>query len=283
VRTGQLLAELDPYDYQLSVQQAEAALSQARAQARNANSTYDRARTLYENRSASKQDLDAARLAYESANAAVIASEKQLEQANLHLSYTKIFAAQNGAIAEVGVEANENVQAGFPILLMTSGSQLEVRVSIPEILISQIEEEKKVAVEFDAIRGRKLQGTVTEVGIKSTTMTTTFPVTIELDQANPDIRAGMAATVAFRFESKDDRVRFVLPSEAIGEDRDGRFVFLVKQLPEEEGYGTVHRKTVVVGELTTEGIEVFEGLDDEDLVVTAGISYIVDGQKVKLQ
>ncbi len=282
VRAGQLIAELNPYDYQLKVQQAEASLAQAKAQARNADAAYDRARTLYENKSASKQDLDTARMAYESANAAVQASEKQLELARLQLNYTKIVAPADGAIAEVHSEVNENVQAGQPIILLTSGLQLEVRVSIPEILISQIEEEKEGSVKFDAIPDKEFQATVTEVGVKAKTMGTTYPVTLRLNQTDPDIRAGMAATVAFRFESQDERVRFMVPSEAVGEDREGRFIFCVEILPEQEGYGIVRRKSVSVGELTAEGMEVFEGLADGDLVITAGISHIVDGQKVKL-
>ncbi len=282
VQEGQIIAELDPYDYQLKVQQARASLLQAEAQARNADSAYDRTRSLYENKSASKQDLDAARMAYESANAMVQASQKQLEQALLHLSYTKITAPENGAIAEVNCEVNENVQAGMPLFLLTAGLQLEVKVSIPEILISQIEENKEVSVKFDAIPDKEFQANVSEVGIRSTTLATTFPVIILLKQTDPDIRSGMAASVSIRFESKDERVRFIVPSEAVGEDREGRFVFLVDLQPEQEGYGIIRRKPVVIGELTSEGIEVFEGLVDGDRVVTAGISYIVDGQKVKL-
>ncbi|NIM90205.1 MAG: efflux RND transporter periplasmic adaptor subunit [Candidatus Aminicenantes bacterium] len=282
VQKGQIIAELDPYDYQLNVQQARASLLQAEAQARNANAAYSRTRSLYENKSASKQDLDAARMAYESANAMAQASSKQLEQAQLQLSYTKITAPTDGAIAEVNCEVNENVQAGMPLFLLTAGSQLEIRVSIPEILISQIEENKEVSATFDAIPEKKFQAIVSEVGIKSTTLATTYPVILLLKQTDPDIRAGMAASVSFRFESKDERVRFIVPSEAVGEDREGRFVFTVERLPEQEGLGIVRRKPVAVGELTEEGLEIFEGLADGDLVVTAGISHIVDGKNVKL-
>ncbi len=73
-----------------------------------------------------------------------------------------------------------------------------------------------------------------------------------------------------------------MPSDAVGEDRQGRFVFVVERLTDEEGYGIVRRKPVNVGELTADGLEIFEGLADGDLVVTAGISQISDGQKVKI-
>ena len=92
----------------------------------------------------------------------------------------------------------------------------------------------------------------------------------------------MAAVVAFRFESKDPRERFVVPSEAVGEDRKGRFAYVVEPLPGEEGFGAIRRRDVTVGELTSKGLEVFEGLADGDLVVTAGISHIADGKKVRI-
>jgi RND family efflux transporter MFP subunit len=282
VKKGQVIAELDPYDYELRVEQAEANLSQSISQARNADANYDRIRSLYENNNASIQDLDAARTASESSNAAVTSAEKQLELARLQLSYTELKAPLDGAIAEVNVEINENVNAGTPIVLLSSGSFIEVEISIPENLISQIESNKPVSVKFDAVPGNEYTGIVSEVGVSTTGMATTFPVTVRLDEAAQDIRAGMAANVFFRFESKEERVLFLVPSEAVGEDREGRYVYVAERIPGEEEFGTAKRKSVQVGDLTEEGIEILEGISDGDLVVTAGITHIVHGQKVKL-
>jgi RND family efflux transporter MFP subunit len=282
VKAGQVIADLDPYDYELKVEQAEANLTQSISQARNADANYNRMRSLYENNNASIQDLDKARTASESSNAAVISAEKQLALARLQLSYTMLKAPLDGAIAEVNVEINENVNAGTPIVLLTSGSFIEVEISIPENLISRIEPNKKVSVRFDAIPDNEYPATVSEVGVSTTGMATTFPVTVRLDEATPDIRAGMVANVSFRFESRDDRILFLVPSQAVGEDREGRFVFVVEPKPDEQGYGTAKRKSVKVGELTEDGIEILDGISDGDLVVTAGVTRIVHEQKVKL-
>lgn len=282
IRAGQLIAELDSSDYQIRVQQAQAAALQSQAQARNANVNYERVRTLYENKGASAQDLSTARMASESGDAAVQAAEKQLELTQLQLSYTRITAPFNCEVAELSVEINENIQTGQPVFLLTSGSRLEVRVSIPEILISQIKAKDKVTVKFDAITGKEFAATISEVGVTTMGMGTTYPVTLILNQTDPDIRAGMAATAAFSFESQDNRIRFLVPTVAVGEDREGRFVFLAELIPDQEGFAVVRRKPVIVGELTADGIEIFSGLADGDLVVTAGLSHIVEGQKVKL-
>jgi RND family efflux transporter MFP subunit len=282
VKRGDLIARLDPGDYELRVQQAEASLTNAEAQARNAAANYDRVRSLYENNSASRTDLDAARAGQESSTARMQASGKELELAQLQLRYTRLTAPTGGDIARVDVEVNENVGVGQTVVILTAGSDIEVKVSMPEILISQVSEEQIVQVEFDAIPERQYAATVTEVGVAATGMVTTFPVTVLLGETDPDIRPGMAAVVSFAFESEDRRERYLVPTVAVGEDRDGRFVYVVHPKPDEPGHGIARRREVTVGELTADGLEIFEGLSDGDLVITAGVSLIRDGQKVKI-
>ncbi len=282
VRKGQTIAQLDPNDYQLQVQQADAALANSRAQDRNALANYERIRSLYENNSASRAELDGARAGSESAAANLKAAEKQLELARLQLGYTTLKAPADGAIAQVAVEVNENIQAGQPIITMTSGSDIEVKLSIPEVLISQIQAGGKVTVSCDAVPDKEFTATVREVGVAATGVGSTFPVTVRLDTQATEIRPGMAAMVAFLFESKDDREIFLIPSHAVLEDHQGRFLFIVEPIHEELNMGTVRRRAVTVGELTPEGLEVLEGLTDGDLVIIAGVSRISEGQKVRI-
>ncbi len=282
IRRGQLIAELEKGDYELQVQQAEAALTQAKAQDRNAKSNFERVRTLFESNNISKSQYDAARAANESAKAAVRAAEKQFELAKSQLSYTKLIAPVDGAIAAVNVEVNENIQAGYPVVVLTSGSHIEVKISIPEILITKMKEGNKVTVKFDAIPDKEFSATVLEVGVAATGIGTTYPATVRLDEQDDAILPGMAASVVCQFESKDERERFIVPSHAVVEDRYGRFVYVVKPIEDEEGFGIIHRCPVTIGELTIDGIEIFEGLSDGNFVVTAGMSRISDSLKVKL-
>lgn len=282
VKAGQRIALIDPADYQLQVQQAQAALQQAEAQQRNADAAYERAMQLYENRNISKSDLDAARAAAESADAAVKSMEKQLELAQRQLNYTQLTAPIEGDIAQVSVEVNENVRSGQNIVSLTAGSQIEVKISVPEVLITQINEGKKVTVTFDAVPGREFEATIIEVGVAAVEMTAAFPVTIRLDRASQEIRPGMAASVSIGFESTNQKERFIVPSSAVLEDRQGRFVFTVKPVSDQPDFGIVHRRPVSVGELTAEGLEIMQGLKDGDWVITAGMSRISDGQRVRL-
>lgn len=280
IKKNQIIAKLDAKDYDLQVQEAEAALQQALAQERNAKASYDRVRELYENRTTSKSDLDAARAASESAEAAVKSIEKRLELAKLQVDYTTLRAPADGSIASVMTEVNENVAGGKPVVVLTSGKKPEVKVTIPEAMISQIKKGSSANVHFDAIPDQTFMATVTEVGVSSTGFETTFPVVVRLNNETEDVRPGMAAEVSFRFETSNARERILVPSVAVAEDRQGRYVFIVE--PVEGNLGIARRRNVKIGELTDDGLEILEGLQEGDLVVTAGVTRIVDGQKVRL-
>lgn len=280
VRVGQLIAEVDDADYQLMVSEAEAALRQAEAQAGNAQADLRRVRGLFENDNASRDDLDAAVAGAASAQAQMEAVARRLELAERQVSYTRLSAPLDGAIAEVGIDVNENVAAGQPVVVLTSGLQPEVEVSVPESLIVQIAEGDDVNVRFDALAGQSFDGVVTEVGVTASGVATTFPVSVRLSGPVADVRPGMASEVTFEFAGTGADERFVVPPEAVGEDREGRFVFVAE--PRDDGRAVVRRQSVEVGEFAPGGLEVLEGLADGDLVVTAGVNQIDDGREVRL-
>ena len=282
VAVGQLIAALDDKDFQLQVQEAQAGLASAEAQARNAKANYARVQQLYENRNASRNDLDAARAGSESAQENVNSLAKRLELAQVQLGYTKLKAQFVGSIADVPAEQNENVNAGQPIVLLASGGRLEVEVAIPEVLIAQVREGDEVTVRFGAIKDVTFGAKVTEVGVVSTGAATTFPVTVRMDREDPACRPGMAAEVGFEFGGRGGREHIYVRGVAVGEDRQGRFVFVVKT--DESGRTKAVRRAVSIkGDVGDGGLmEIVEGLDDGELVVTAGVSRIVDGQEVRL-
>jgi multidrug efflux system membrane fusion protein len=280
VQRGALIAELDPRDFQLQVEEAAAALRSAEAEARNAEARFSRMRGLYENGNASLTDYDSARAAAESSRAYVESVRKRLELARQQLSYTRLVAPVAGAIARVSAEVNENVRAGQEVVRLAAEAGYEVEVTVPESLIGQIRAGQDVRVTFDALPGRTFGGTVTEVGVTSSATGTAFPVKARLDEDDPGVRPGMAAEVEFRFHESGEGARFRVPAQAVAEDRTGRFVLVVE--PSGPGRGVVHRRAVEVGALTPDGIEILRGLEEGDRLVTAGISQIEDGDTVKL-
>ena len=280
VKKGDTVARMDPADYALQLQNAQAAAAQSGAQEHNAKATYERTRALYENQNASRQDLDADRTGYESGRAGLESANQQIQLRQRQLGYTHLKAPEPGVIATVDIEVNEYVQAGELVATLLAGDQIEVSVSVPASVIRSVKKGAKAMARFDSLDGKTISGTVTEVGVSSAGGATTFPVTVRLSEGENQVRAGMTADVTFVFASTTEGPKYSLPISAVGEDREGRFVFMLQN--EGDGLGTVHRSPVEVGEILSDGIEILSGVEPGNLVVTAGVSRIYDGLQVRV-
>ena len=278
LKAGQLIAEIDPSQYQLEAQQAVANLSQAEATMRNAQANFERVKGLYENNNASRNDLDSARATAESSEAQVSAARKALELARLNVSYTRLKASEACGIADVLTELNENVSAGQTIVAVTCGDQLDVELAVPESMIALIKRDMNASVNFSAIPDKTFPAKVTEVGVASTTGAT-YPVTVALMENVEGLRSGLAAQVSFEFDMNGGETNYILPAVAVGEDVAGRYIFMVDST-QEKGVGQVRRQAVTTGNLTPKGLEIIEGVKEGDRVVIAGVNVVRDGFKV---
>lgn len=280
VKKGETIARMDPADFVLQLQNAQAAAAQSRAQERNAKATYERTRALYENQNASRQDLDADRTGYESGRAGLESANQQIRLRQRQLGYTHLKAPEPGVIATVDIEVNEYVQAGELVATLLAGDQIEVSIPVPASVIRSIERGAEAKARFNSLDGKTFNGRVTEVGVSSAGGVTTFPVTVRLTEGQDQVRAGMAADVTFIFASPKEGPKYSLPISAVGEDREGRFVFMLQNVS--DGLGIVARSPVEVGEILSDGIEILSGVNPGDLVVTAGVSRIYDGLEVRV-
>ncbi|MEM6780837.1 MAG: efflux RND transporter periplasmic adaptor subunit [Pseudomonadota bacterium] len=283
ITKGDVLATLDTSSYSLEAQKAQASLTEAQSEFRNAKADYDRTKKLYEAGNSSRSDLDNARTASDSAAASVQSVRKSLEIARLDLSYTKLKAEDDCAIASVDADEGENVAQGTQIFFATCGDQLEVKIDIPESIISNIKKDMLVSVSFPAIADKVFKGKVFEVGVSSVAGGTTFPVTVVLTESDAyDLKAGLSADVTFAIDTRINgkQAAPVLPAFAIGEDQNGRFVFTVE--PTSGNRAMVKRVPVQIGEIQQNGIEILQGIKPGMRVVTAGVSVLRDGMEVKV-
>jgi multidrug efflux system membrane fusion protein len=286
VRAGALIASLDPADYQLQVERAQASLAQADAQLKNYEADFRRVRGLYERDNASQDDYDAARAGVESARANLRAIQKQIEQARLQVSYCNLYAPMAGQVAVVDVEVNENVSSGRTIVMVNAAATPEVEIGIPELLIGEINRGAIVQkVTFTAMPDRQSSGVVTEIAPTSSEGMTTYPVRVRLTAGADGVRPGMAAEVEILVSSGIGQARLVVPPHSVAEDRQGRFVWVVE--PIGQGEAVVSRRTVDTGSLVAAGqtsaLEVVSGLDEGEFVVTAGVNVLEEGQRVRIR
>jgi len=282
LNAGDLIAEIDPASYVLQAQQAQATLVEAQANDRRAAANYERTKGLYANDNASLNDLESSRAQAESAKALVAAAGKALEIARLNISYTKLTADTDCSIASLNIEVNENVASGQQVAAVSCGDKFEVNLDLPESLIGSVDENTPVSVRFGSIPDQVFSGVISEIAVASAAGSAAFPVVIQITGIHPSLRSGLAADVTFKFESAaDQQGGAVLPVTAVINDPSGTFVF-VADLTDTAGEAIVRRRAVTLGELSQSGIEIVDGLQVGDRVVTAGISVIRDGQRVLL-
>ncbi len=279
VEAGQLLSRIDPKDFQVQQQEALAGLAQANAELRNVEASYERTRGLYENRNASKADLDAARAASESARARVRASNQQLEAAQLQLSYTRLLSPQACSVAEIFAIENENVSPGQPVVRLTCGSCAEAAVSVPETVIGSISNGMNAEIIIAALGSQVFAGVVKEVGVAPSGASSAFPVSVSIIENCDQVRTGMAAEVRITVANADPHTRRLVPLVAVGQDREGHYVFVLVKTGD---HYVATRRAVETGDFDRSGIEIISGLIAGEQIATAGVRRLAGGQHVRL-
>jgi len=278
---GQIVAALDTKDALIEIQRARASVAKANAEFRSAVADFDRIKALYADGSGSRSELDAARAISDSARAMLSAEKKGLEMEKSKLADHKLSAPLPGAIAQVSVEVNENVQSGQSIAVLNAGDKAEVEVAVPERLIESIRKGATVKVAFDSMPGDVFEGIVSEVGVASAAGAVGFPVRVSLLKADKRIRAGMSALVTLQLGGSAVEKRIYAPVSSVLEDEKSQH-YVMLAVAGESGFASVKRRDITTGEPSSWGIEVKDGLKGGEMVVIAGLGQITDGMKVRL-
>jgi multidrug efflux system membrane fusion protein len=284
VKKGQVLAELDQQPFVLGVRDAEAELSKAQANLVERRANYERYVALYESNNASKAELDEARASFDSAKSQVKAAEAQLGLARRDLRKTQLKAPFKGTISVKEIEPYVEVPAGKAIFgLDGEESGFEVSTAVPESLVINLNLGDEADVIFSGLNYRKVPGVITELGSRSRTAST-YPVTVQMQEQFPELRSGMSVEVAFEFIPASETgepivtgLAVPLAAMLVGEEKTV-FVFIY-----DEESSTVKKTQVKTLALRENDIIVEPGtLKAGDIIATAGVQFLTDGQKVNL-
>ena len=271
-----VVATVDQLPFELGESEARAALSQATANFRNAQSQYQRTRELYASEAATLSDLENAKASESAASATLTQAREGLNSAKLNLQYSRLLSpGDNCQVVSVPVSVNQNVNAGQIIATVACGDQLRLRTVVPESLINQIALGMPVMATLNS-GNTLLTGTVVEVAVSSDD-NAGYPVEVAMDSPTTGVRAGMAAEATFRISDGDDRM--LIPLVAVLGDSEENYVYVAR--PETDHY-TIARRAVQVGDIDNNGIEVLQGLEPGEQVVVAGMSRVSEGMKVTL-
>lgn len=281
VRLGDVLAEIDPRSLQAQVDQATAAVQQAEAQLANAEADFRRQDELLKRQVASQAAFDRAQAALLSARAQRDQAARQLELADHNLDRSNLAAPFSGTIARVDVKSFAQVAAGQPVLTLFSDDRFEISFLAPSGIFQSLSVGQTVDVTVADLPQLRLKGRIKELGSQALQVSA-FPVIVRLDNDVAGLNAGMAVEVAVEAPLIGGSSGFLLPLSALvpegGKDLQGvGTVFLY-----DSATSTVRRHKIAVGGVRDNLLVVTNGLRAGDVVASAGVSYLVDDQKVKL-
>lgn len=285
VKAGEIVARIDPRDFEVNVKSAQGKLDNAIAALRRAQSEYQRELNILKQDpgATSQTAVDRKREQRDKARADIKSLEANLDSAKDQLEYTYLKAPFDGNVVSTFVENFENVQAKQPILRILDDSKIEMVVNIPETLISVAPYVEDILVEFDTFPGIQIPATIKEIGTEASETTRTFPVTLIMNQPEGiRILPGMAGKAQGTPPKDKNIIAFgievPITSVFTDEGSGDTFVWVV-----DETESVVHKRQIETGEIADKGIQVLSGLDEGEIIASAGVHYLFEGQKVKLQ
>ena len=281
VKKGDVLATLDQRSFRLSLQSAQARLQQAQSALTEATNEYNRYKELADKGLVSRSGFDNAKAAFESATSSVNVARAQMNIASKDLQDTTLTAPYNGKITKRLIEPSVQVAPGSPVFEIEGEDGLEVQVLVPETLIRELSQNTQLKITFPVLENLVLDGSISEIGA-SAQSANAYPVAVLIESSTSELRAGMTAEVDFTFEGvgrtgyRGDIIR--VPISSLGADvGQGAYVFVY-----DKDKQVVNRRAVQTENIIDNEVLVSSGLKTGEIIATAGVTYLRDGQQVTL-
>ncbi len=289
VENDQVLARLDPEPFELAVRDAEAGLAEATALRESARADYARAERLFAAHVASRQEYERAIALRDSRDSQVDAARARLNLTRRDRRRSVLRAPFAGSISVREIDLAMKLASGQVVYEMDSGeSGLRIEVQMPETLIARVTQGIEVQVGFPSIGSQQAEAgdrlyaaVVSEVGTRAGTGNA-FPVRADMLEAPPGLRPGMTAEVTFSMPPEGEGIAgvegFMIPlAAALAEADDGFAVFVF-----DPQSSTVSKRAIRSGGVRDNDLAVFEGLEEGDIIATAGVTFLREGQIVTL-
>ncbi len=247
VTEGQVLARLDGDRLRLE-------LNESRARLRKMERDFERNEDLREKGLLSEGDFE--KLKYD-----LEALRASYNLASLELDYTQIRAPINGVISERYIKRGNTIEVGESLYRVTSFDPLVAYLHVPEREYRQISAGQPVGLEVDALNGPPIIASVTRVSPIVDPLTGTFKITIEIRDEQRRIKPGMFARIGVVYDTRVNALQ--VPRSSIVEDLGETSVFVVED-------GIAVRRVVETGFSNRGMVEIVNGLNDDDDVITVG-------------
>jgi RND family efflux transporter MFP subunit len=274
VAPDQIVARIESQDYQNALRSAQADLASAQAVLANAQATEGRQSELLSKGFTTHVQYDQAKQQLKTAQAQVESAQAKLQNARDNLTYTELKSDVAGSVTAKGAEPGEVVAAGRMILQVARQGGRDAVFNVPALVIRQSPKDPEVIVSLSDDPAITATGRVREVAPQADAATGTYVVKVALDNPPDAMRLGATIVGKVRIQSEP---AIQVPGTALTQSEGNPAVWVVD--PETK---TVSLVPVTVGRYDTSSAVVSHGLNDGDLVVTAGVQALRPGQEVRL-
>lgn len=272
-------------------------VEKAKQVAVKAGEDYRQAKLLYDNGAISKDELDRVALAEKQANLSlqeaqvaynellqgadqldVEAANASLQQANVQLNRARLEASEavlkapfSGVVAAISQAESEQTGPGSEVIRLVDTSQWLVDLQVESEQIASWQQGAAVTVK--SADGTQAQGTVTFVSPVVDEKTGTYPVEVTIAGSDVNWRGGMTVTCAYPLQADHS---LLVPVNSVGVSDEGYYVMKINEQ-------VVKKTPVKVGAIHGAHYEILEGLEQGDTILASGLSYVVDGEVVRVE
>lgn len=274
VKLGQVLAKLDPADYQLSADSAKAQLASAKSNYVTQKVNLERYRQLLTQNFVSEAQYDAEKAKFDSASAQFEEAKNQLSNMQNQVDYTTLAAPSDGVITSINMDAGQVVSSGQTVATMAASGKKEVLVELPEDQINNYKVDMPAKIKIWAT-GQNYIGKIRTINQASDQQTRTFTARIVIFNPDLNIKYGMAADVFIIPLNSSSGLELPLSSLFALNGKSFVWVLDTHSLA----------KLVPVEVLSTDGASMkvkSTQVHNGDRVVSAGVSFIHEGQLLKV-
>jgi len=257
VKAGQVMAKIDDARLKLEVERAEANLAQLEQE-------YRRNKQLHEKQLVSAE-------AYERLTYGMDSLRADLELARLQLAYTEIRAPFDGIVAQRYIKVGNMIAQNASAFRVTTYDPLIAKLHVPERELNKLLDNQTAELRVDALAGQTFTGLVDRVSPVVDAATGTFTVTVAVSDARNMLKPGMFGRVDIIYDRHEDAV--LIPRTAVMTEDAKSAVFVVRD-------GHAQRQVVTTGYAHNGSIEIVEGLQSGDQVITVGQNSLKDGARV---
>ncbi len=273
VKRGQVLAQLRTDTLTIQLNAADASHREAETRYQQAKKDLERIKTLFAKQLVTQKEYDDAVTQEAALAQRLTLLESQLLQVRDKLQRSRVVAPFDGWITKEFTEVGQWVQAGGPIVELVDLSRVQVEVPLPERYVGEIKVGASVRASFDGLRGFEAEGRVFSVVAQADRNSRTFPIKVELPNADLTIKSGLVSRVILQVGAPYEAL--VVPKDALVLRGGAEFVFVMKD-------GRVSQVPVVSVNHVNSEVEVNGQLEPGMIVVVEGNERLFPGQPVRV-